>query len=172
VTATVAALGATWLSDNPTTGTALAARGLPPLSRNVTAGEYLQRPAVDYAALADCLTALGRPAPAGLAAWPRDPDTALTVQVEVAYADYIDKAHAQVARTARLEGRAIPVDLDFAAVTGLRAEARQALRALRPATVGQAGRIAGVTPADVAVLLVHLERLARAAAPAPARAAG
>ncbi|MCC6628923.1 MAG: tRNA uridine-5-carboxymethylaminomethyl(34) synthesis enzyme MnmG [Chloroflexi bacterium] len=173
VTATVAALGMTWLSDNPATGLALAAHGLPPLSRNVTAGEYLQRPAVDYAALATCLAALDRSAPTGLAAWPRDPATALTVQVEVAYADYIDKARAQVARAARLEGRTIPVGIDYATVPGLRAEALQALQALRPATVGQAGRIAGVTPSDVAVLLIHLERHAPAeprAANPPARA--
>jgi tRNA uridine 5-carboxymethylaminomethyl modification enzyme len=158
VRATVAALGATWLSANPATQAALAAHGLPPLTRNVTAAEYLQRPAVSYRALAACLTAQGRTAPAGLAAWPVEPATAATIEVETKYADYIAKERAQVERTARLEGRAIPADFDYTAVPGLRTEARQRLLALRPATVGQAGRIAGVTPSDVAVLLVYLER--------------
>jgi tRNA uridine 5-carboxymethylaminomethyl modification enzyme len=118
---------------------------------------------VRYATVAACLAALGRPAPAGLAAWPVDAATAEPIEVTVKYAEYIEKQQAQVDRTARLEGKAIPADLDYAVVTGLRAEARQKLAALRPATVGQAGRIAGVTPSDVAVLLVAVERLAGAA---------
>jgi tRNA uridine 5-carboxymethylaminomethyl modification enzyme len=158
VTSAVAALGATWLSANPATQAALAGYGLPPLSRNVTAAEYLQRPEVGYAPLADCLAAMARPAPAGLPAWPIDATTAQTIEVEAKYADYVEKERAQVERAARLEGRTIPTGFDSAAVPGLRAEARQKLRALRPATVGQASRIAGVTPSDVAVLLVYLER--------------
>jgi tRNA uridine 5-carboxymethylaminomethyl modification enzyme len=158
VTGAVAALGSTWLSANPATQATLSRHGLPPLTRNVTAAEYLQRPEVGYAPLAACLAALARPAPAGLPAWPTDATTAQTIEVEAKYADYVEKERAQVERAARLEGRTIPTGFDYAAVPGLRAEARQKLLALRPATVGQAGRIAGVTPSDVAVLLVYLER--------------
>ena len=160
ITLTAAALAATWLSANPATQAALAAHDLPPVGRNLTAADYLRRPDVGYRPLAACLTALGRPAPAGLGAWPVADEIAETLEVEVKYADYIAKGQAQVARAARLEGKAIPPGFAYEAVPGLRAEARQKLLALRPATVGQAGRIAGVTPSDVAVLLVYLERWA------------
>ena len=66
-------------------------------------------------------------------------------------------------RLAQLERRAIARDFDYAALPSLRAEAREKLAAIRPATLGQAGRIAGVTPSDLATLLVALERAARGA---------
>ena len=64
---------------------------------------------------------------------------------------------AQVARAERLETQRIPESLDYGAVRGLRAEAREQLGRIRPLTIGQAARVAGVTPADVAVLLVRLK---------------
>jgi tRNA uridine 5-carboxymethylaminomethyl modification enzyme len=159
---TITTLGHVWLSDNLATQAVLAAHHLPPLTRNVTAADYLQRPDVGYPALVASLNTLARPAPAGLDGWPSDDATAATVEIETKYVSYIEKEQAQVERAARLEGRAISGDFDYAAVIGLRTEARQKLLALRPATVGQAGRIAGVTPSDVAVLLVSLERQAKA----------
>ena len=69
------------------------------------------------------------------------------------------KQATEVERTRRLETRAIPPALDFHALRGMRTEARQKLDRFRPATVGSAARLAGVTPADITVLLVHLERL-------------
>ena len=75
------------------------------------------------------------------------------------YSGYIVKQEAEVARTRRLEERPIPPDFPFAQVSSLKIEARQKLARFRPATVGQASRIAGVTPADIAVLLVHLKRM-------------
>jgi tRNA uridine 5-carboxymethylaminomethyl modification enzyme len=62
----------------------------------------------------------------------------------------------------RLEGKAIPPHLNNDDLSGLRNEARQKLKHFRPATVGQAGRIAGVNPADISILLVHLEKRALA----------
>jgi hypothetical protein len=73
-----------------------------------------------------------------------------------------------VARFRRLEDRRIPTDLDYEALVGLRTEAREKLAYVRPATVGQATRLAGVNPADISVLLVHLKRL-DAAPEAPAK---
>jgi tRNA uridine 5-carboxymethylaminomethyl modification enzyme len=86
-------------------------------------------------------------------------DVAEQVQIEAKYAGYIEKQRAEVARFRRLEDRRIPPDLDYGRLVGLRAEAREKLAYVQPATVGQAGRLAGVNPADISVLLVHLRRL-------------
>ena len=77
------------------------------------------------------------------------------------YAGYIRKEHASVARAQRLEDHPLPETIDYAELRGLRAEARQQLERVRPLTVGQASRIPGVTPADISVLFVHLERRRR-----------
>ena len=84
----------------------------------------------------------------------------MTEQVEISlkYAGYIARQQRQVEEMRRLEGRLLPEDLDYAALTGLRLEARQKLAALRPRSLGQASRISGVSPADVAALMIHLER--------------
>jgi tRNA uridine 5-carboxymethylaminomethyl modification enzyme len=79
------------------------------------------------------------------------------VVLETKYAGYITRQSAQVDRFQRLEGKAIPGHFDYAAVPQLRAEAREKLTRIRPATFGQAGRISGITPADLAVLLLYLE---------------
>ena len=82
------------------------------------------------------------------------------IEIEVKYEGYIARQNAEVERLRSMEGRAIPDAFDYAAVDGLGAEAREKLARLRPATLGQASRIAGVSPADLALLLVHLERAA------------
>jgi tRNA uridine 5-carboxymethylaminomethyl modification enzyme len=82
-------------------------------------------------------------------------------QTEIAakYAGYIAKQDAEIARSRKLEERPIPQEFPFADIPSLKTEAREKLARFRPTTVGQASRIAGVTPADIAVLLVHLKRL-------------
>jgi tRNA uridine 5-carboxymethylaminomethyl modification enzyme len=80
------------------------------------------------------------------------------VEVEIQYEGYIAKQRDQVARIERLESRAIPAELEYEAIRGLSTEARQKLGAMGPETVGQASRISGVSPADISVLLVYLER--------------
>jgi len=116
--------------------------------RSVSALEYLRRPEVGYRTL--IAEGLGRP---GLKA-----DAAEQVEVEAKYAGYIRKQRAQVTRMARLEGRRMPQGFDYDAIISLRHEAQQKLKLFQPATLGQASRIDGVTPADMAVLMVHLER--------------
>jgi tRNA uridine 5-carboxymethylaminomethyl modification enzyme len=83
------------------------------------------------------------------------------VEIEVKYQGYIDMQSREIDRVRRLEEWRIPPDVDYAGLAGLRFEAGQKLNRFRPATVGQASRVDGVTPADIALLLVHLEKAGR-----------
>jgi tRNA uridine 5-carboxymethylaminomethyl modification enzyme len=74
------------------------------------------------------------------------------------YEGYIARHRAEIRRQAKADGQRVPAWLDFRAVTGLRAEAADVLSRFRPATMGQAGRLAGVTPADLALLAVAIRR--------------
>jgi len=97
----------------------------------------------------------------GLAALHLPQATAEQVEIEVKYEGYIARQMADVERLRRMESTALPGDLDYQAMSGLRGEAREKLARLRPGSLGQAGRIAGVSPADLAALAVHLERRRR-----------
>jgi tRNA uridine 5-carboxymethylaminomethyl modification enzyme len=83
------------------------------------------------------------------------------VEIQVKYDGYIKKQQAQVERFRRLEEKKIPADIDYNLVRGLSVEAKEKLEAIRPASIGQAGRIAAVTPADISVLLIYLEQIRR-----------
>ncbi len=80
------------------------------------------------------------------------------IEVEAKYGGYLVKQQREVDRQRRDGSRRLPQDLDYGAIRGLRNEARQVLARFRPATLGQAARLAGINPADVAVLLVALEK--------------
>jgi tRNA uridine 5-carboxymethylaminomethyl modification enzyme len=80
------------------------------------------------------------------------------VEIETKYEGYIERQRAEVERVRRLEEKAIPHGFNYDGVTSFRKEAREKLKHFQPATLGQASRISGVTPADVAILLVHLEK--------------
>ncbi len=80
------------------------------------------------------------------------------VETEIKYEGYIARQQAQVNEMLRLEGRAIPDDIDYSAVYGLRLEAVEKLNKIRPANIGQASRISGVSPADISVLLIYLAK--------------
>jgi tRNA uridine 5-carboxymethylaminomethyl modification enzyme len=143
-------LGGIWLRPGEDGLNArLAESGLPPLADGVNALQFLRRPETAY----ECVASLAPPPE------PLPSDVAQQVQIEAKYAGYIEKQRAEVARFRRLEDRRIPPDLDYGTLVGLRTEARERLAYVRPATVGQAGRLAGVNPADISVLLVHLKRL-------------
>ena len=77
-------------------------------------------------------------------------------EIRLKYAGYIKRQLKQVEEFSKLENRRLPEDIDYAAVTCLRLEARQKLQKLRPANIGQASRISGVSPADIATLMVYL----------------
>jgi tRNA uridine 5-carboxymethylaminomethyl modification enzyme len=141
-------LEATVISPNGGNRVQLVALGLEPLADGVNALQFLRRPEVSYRAVA-----VLAPPPEPLL-----PMEVEQVEIEAKYAGYIAKQQRQVDRMKRLETRPIPPDFDYQAVVGLRTEARQKLDRFRPATLGQAGRIQGVNPADISLLLVHLER--------------
>jgi tRNA uridine 5-carboxymethylaminomethyl modification enzyme len=80
------------------------------------------------------------------------------VEIAVKYAGYVDRQETEIARSRSLEDKNIPANFDFSTVPSLRLEARQKLTKIRPHTIGQAGRISGVSPADISILLVWLKR--------------
>jgi len=86
------------------------------------------------------------------------PAEAEQVELNVKYEGYIRRQEKQVEDFRRMEGRTLPPELDYAAIEGLRLEAREKLAAVRPADMGQASRISGVSPADIAVLMIYLSR--------------
>ena len=92
-----------------------------------------------------------------LAALEVSPEAARQVEIEAKYAGYLARQERQIARTRQMEDRGIPADVDYDRVPHLRNEAREKLARVRPRLLGQAGRIAGIGPADQAVLMVYLE---------------
>ena len=93
---------------------------------------------------------------AGCAACPQD--VAEQVEITVKYEGYIRRQMAEVEEFTRLESRLLPEELDYSGIDGLRLEAREKLAAIRPRSLGQAGRISGVSPADLAALMIFLEK--------------
>jgi len=115
--------------------------------------ELLRRPEVHYA---DIARAVGNGhAPA---------DVAEQVELAIKYRGYIERQHAQVEQARRLDGKAVPASVDYPSIRALSREAVEKLGKVRPETLGQASRVPGVTPADVAILAVHIERLRKAKA--------
>ena len=119
-----------------------------PVKGSARMGDLVRRPQIGYDLLKDFDPT--RPA------LPK----AVTEQVEIQlkYAGYIDRQLKQVAEFQKAESKLLPQDVDYMAIAGLRVEAREKLNRIRPLSVGQAGRISGVSPADVAVLLIWLEQ--------------
>lgn len=85
-------------------------------------------------------------------------DVVQQVEITIKYAGYIERQELEVKKFKTLEGKTIPEAFDFSTVPSLRLEARQKLAKIRPATIGQAARISGVSPADISILMVCLKR--------------
>src|SRR5579862_542155 len=132
-----------------------------PLTREISAFELLRRPQVSYDSLLQIEAVAAGAVPDAPGLDERLPAQVRTqVQVRARYSGYIERQQQEIERARRHETTALPVDLDYRALGGLSHEVREKLAALRPATLGQAGRIPGVTPAALAVLLVHLKKRA------------
>ncbi len=130
----------------------LTAHGTSPVVSGVRLEELLRRPQLNYDALTPVDT--GRPT--------LDPLVREQVEVELKYEGYIRRQEADIAEMRRLENRLLPPDTDYTALRGLRKEAAEKLSRVRPHSIGQAGRISGVSPADVAVLILWLQGRASA----------
>jgi tRNA uridine 5-carboxymethylaminomethyl modification enzyme len=142
-------LRSTWV--NPRVLDAAAATALlgAPLERDYALADLVKRPDVSYAAVVAALGESGA----------SDPSVAEQVEIQLKYAGYITRQQAEVERQGQQAHQPIPEDMDYAEVRGLSYEARQRLAQHRPQTVGQAGRIQGMTPAAISLLLVHLKRM-------------
>ncbi len=119
------------------------------LRRETRAAELLTRPVVTYETLMEL---------PGLGPGVDDPKVAEQVEIQAKYAGYIERQKDEVKRARQAEAVALPEDLDYENVKGLSSEVREKLLKHRPATLGQAGRIPGVTPAAVSLLLIHLKK--------------
>lgn len=113
---------------------------------SVIALEHLRRPEVTYASLRDSIGGV------------EDGAVAEQIEIEVKYAGYVTRQQDEIERARRHEESPLPLDFDYAAVTGLSNEVRAKLAQHRPETLGQAARISGVTPSAVSLLMVHLKR--------------
>ena len=123
-------------------------KGTAPVANSARLADLLRRPQVSYADIA-----------------PFDPDRKALplsvtdeVEIQIKYAGYLARQEKQVEEFKREESRLLPADIDYGSIAGLRLEARQKLSEIRPMSIGQAGRISGVSPADIAVLLIYLEQ--------------
>lgn len=131
------------------------------LEKDTSAYELLKRPQVGYASLMALKSEEGAPV---FGPGVDDGKVAEQVEIQVKYAGYIKKQLEDVERQQSQENLAIPEDFDYDQVPSLSIEARQRLKQARPATVGQAGRVSGITPAAVSLILIQLKRLGLRAA--------
>ena len=123
-------------------------KGTAPVANSVRLADLIRRPQVTYADIA--------PFDPGRPALPESVTD--EVEIQIKYAGYLERQEKQVAEFKKEESRLLPADMDYNAIAGLRLEARDKLSAIRPLSIGQAGRISGVSPADIAVLLIYLEQ--------------
>lgn len=138
----------TTIHMSPELNEVLVSRETSPLEGGVKLVDLLKRPQLDYELL--------KPFD------PARPDVPEEIfdlaQTEIKYAGYIQRQESQIKEMRRLEQKELPEDIDYNSIEGLRLEAREKLQKIRPANIGQAGRISGVSPADISVLLIYLEK--------------
>ena len=117
------------------------------ISTGIKACDLLRRPEITYEATAK-IDKERKPLP---------DDVCEQVEISIKYEGYIQRQQIQVDKFKRLETKKLPENIDYSKIDGLRIEARQKLEKIKPASLGQASRISGVSPADIAVLLVYLK---------------
>jgi tRNA uridine 5-carboxymethylaminomethyl modification enzyme len=127
------------------------------LVRECTASDLLRRPELSYGAVTG-LSRVGAMAGDSFEFAEQAEQVELAIEVRAKYAGYIDRQHREIEKHAKQDRLKLPVDIDDAAVDGLSNEARQRLESVRPATLGQASRLEGMTPSAVSLLLIHLKK--------------
>ncbi len=144
----IARLEGNGVPASPELNEMLALRDSAPVANSARLADLLRRPQVTYEDISPFDP--GRPElPVSVAE---------EVEIQVKYAGYLARQEKQVEAFRKEESRLLPVDMDYEAIAGLRLEAREKLMQIRPMSIGQAGRISGVSPADIAVLLIWLEQ--------------
>ena len=146
--AEIGRLNTVFLAPGEEINALLESAGTAPLSTGIRLSELIKRPQVSY----DMLAPFDKERP------PLSHSVREKVEVEIKYVFYIARQKAQVNEMLRIEGKKIPENIDYNDVYGLRLEAREKLDKVRPADIGQASRISGVSPADVSVLLIYLSK--------------
>lgn len=146
--AEIGRLNTVFLAPGEEINALLESAGTAPLSTGIRLSELIKRPQVSY----DMLAPFDKERP------PLSHGVREKVEVEIKYEGYIARQKSQVNEMLRLEGKKIPENIDYNDVYGLRLEAREKLDKVRPADIGQASRISGVSPADVSVLLIYLSK--------------
>ena len=144
----IARLEGKGVPGSPELNAMLALRESTPVENSARLADLLRRPQVTYADIAP-FDATRPELPAAVTQ---------EVEIQVKYAGYLARQEKQVAEFKKEESRLLPSDLDYGAIAGLRLEAREKLAEIRPMSIGQAGRVSGVSPADIAVLLIYLEQ--------------
>ncbi|MDR7318686.1 tRNA uridine-5-carboxymethylaminomethyl(34) synthesis enzyme MnmG [Brevibacillus nitrificans] len=132
----------------------LRAAGSPELTEVIELAQLLRRPELTYSHIAQMMPP----------AEPLPEDVAEQVEIQIKYDGYIKKSLQQVERMKKMEERRIPENLDYHQISGMSKEARENMSRIRPLNIGQGARIAGVTPADISVLMVYLEQYNRVGA--------
>ena len=142
----IARLKSTYIGPTPELCRLMEERGTPPPSSGTSLAALICRPQLDY----ECLAPFDKDRPSLPAA--------ITTEVEIClkYAGYIEKQLKQVEDFKKLESRKLPKDIDYSQISGLRLEARQKLDMMKPDNMGQASRISGISPADIAALMIYL----------------
>jgi tRNA uridine 5-carboxymethylaminomethyl modification enzyme len=153
VDATIARLAATSVTPEERVNARLSELGSAPLRLPCSLAQLLRRPELT---LADIWTL------AGFADELPPPDCSAQVEITIKYSGYVERQQEAIARAAKMERARIPTELDYAAIPGLSREVREKLSTLRPQSLGQASRIAGITPAAISLLSIHLRRIGAA----------
>ena len=135
-------------------------QGLEPVSKPLSAANVLRRPGVKYHQVANAIMALDRSVHLPELVEPA------RVESEVCYGAFLERESQEAARHAALHDRALPGTIEYTSIPGMRIEASAKLNRHKPRTIGEAGRLAGVTPADIGALLVHLNRRPKQPVPA------
>ena len=148
VAAELRRLDAHGVPGTPELNALLREKGTAEVANSVRLGDLVRRPQITYADIA----------PFDLQRPNLPPAVTDEVEIQLKYAGYLARQEKQVAEFQKEESRLLPEGLDYQDIPGLRLEAREKLQAIRPVSIGQAGRISGVSPADIAVLLIYLEQ--------------
>ena len=148
VAAEIRRLEGSGVPSSPALNEMLVARGTAPVENSARLADLLRRPQVSYEDIA--------PFDAARPALPLS--VTEEVEIQIKYAGYLARQEKQVEEFRKEESRLLPDNMDYNSIAGLRLEARQKLSEIRPMSIGQAGRISGVSPADIAVLLIWLEQ--------------